>query len=45
MNEIEKLREEVNAIVAAYNPEEDFELVTMRLADIGFRLEDALRRA
>ena len=45
MNEIEKLREEARAIVAAYNPEEDFELITMQLADIGFRLEAALRKA
>ena len=48
MNEIEKLRAEAKAAVAAYDPsapETDRDAVVLRLADIGFRLRDALPRA
>lgn len=45
MNEINQLREEVRAIVAAYDPAEDFELTVMKLASVGYRLEEALRKA
>ena len=48
MNKIEKLREEARAVVASYGndtSEEDFELIAMKLASIGWRLEDALATA
>ena len=43
MNKLEKLREEVRAIVAAYDPAEDFEITVHKLAAIGFAMEDAMR--
>ena len=48
MKEIEKLRAEAKAAVATFNRDMndgDFELLAMTLADIGFRLEDALAKA
>ena len=48
MKEIEKLRAEAKAAAATFNrdmADGDFELLAMTLADIGFRLEDALAKA
>ena len=48
MKEIEKLRAEAKAAVATFDrdmTDGDFELLAMTLADIGFRLEDALAKA
>ena len=48
MKEIEKLRAEARTAVATFNrdmTDGDFELLAMRLGDIGFRLDDALAKA
>ena len=45
MNEIEKLRSDVRAVIAGYNAGDDFDAVVNRLASIGYALEDALARA
>lgn len=44
MNEIEKLKEEARAVIAAYDKGGDFDAVVNRLAAIGHALEDALHR-
>ena len=44
MNEIEKLRNEVRSVIAAYKKGDDFDVVVTRLASIGNALEDALTR-
>ncbi len=44
MNEIEKLKAEARAVIAAYKKGDDFEAVVNRLAAIGYKLEDALKR-
>ena len=44
MNEIEKLRNDARAIIAAHHAGDDIEEVVNRLAAIGYALEDALTR-
>ena len=44
MNEIEKLRNDARAVIAAYKVGDDFDVLVNRLAAIGYALEDALTR-
>ena len=45
MNEIEKLRNDARAVIAAHKKGDDFDVFVNRLAAIGYALEDALARA
>ena len=45
MNEIEIIRNEARAVIAAYNRGDDFDVLVGRLAAIGYALEEALKRA
>ena len=45
MNEIEKLRNDARAVIAAHHAGDDIDEVVNRLAAIGYALEDALARA
>ena len=44
MNEIEKLKAEARAVIAACKGGDDFGAAVARLAAIGYALEDALKR-